>query len=151
MRKLWSGKREWKQVPGIVAIEVDGEFKVLDEETALVSSVISEIKSLFPDFEQIDGYEIDIHFRSSGYYDPGKLSGPPEKCYPADGDDERLLDYVIVSPAMKRGYDGARAKKLEISKDTLFEQFFQLVEEKELESDYEGDRGDYEYDRRMDD
>jgi hypothetical protein len=35
-----------------------------------------------------------IHFRSSGYYDPGVISGPPERCYPPEGDDERTLDYA---------------------------------------------------------
>jgi len=34
-------------------------------------------------------YEIVIEFESSGYYDPGICSGPIEKSYPPEGEDER--------------------------------------------------------------
>jgi len=31
---------------------------------------------------------------SSGYYDPGHCSGPPENCYPEESDDERIITIV---------------------------------------------------------
>ena len=33
-----------------------------------------------------------LPFLSSGYSDPGVCSGPVERCYPPEGDDERLPD-----------------------------------------------------------
>ena len=37
---------------------------------------------------------LTIHFLSSGYYDSGCTSGPPENCYPPEGEDERILDWI---------------------------------------------------------
>ena len=45
--------------------------------------------------------EIEIEFRSSGYYDPGKTSGLPENCYPPEGEDERTVDTVLVTIGRK--------------------------------------------------
>ncbi len=42
-----------------------------------------------------DGQMI-IEFLSTGYEDSGQLYGPPEKCYPPEGSDERTLDKVSV-------------------------------------------------------
>jgi hypothetical protein len=41
--------------------------------------------------------EITIGFLSSGYYDPGKINGLPENCYPPEGEDERLIDEVRIN------------------------------------------------------
>jgi hypothetical protein len=35
--------------------------------------------------------ELEIEFVSSGYIDPGSIAGPPEKCYPPEGDEERTI------------------------------------------------------------
>lgn len=32
--------------------------------------------------------EIDLYITGDGYYDPGRISGPPEDCYPPEGDME---------------------------------------------------------------
>jgi len=37
---------------------------------------------------------IHINYRVKGYYDPGQMCGPPERCYPPEGDNEVLLDGV---------------------------------------------------------
>lgn len=33
--------------------------------------------------------ELTVNVSSTGYYDPGKTYGPPEDCYPPEGDNER--------------------------------------------------------------
>lgn len=40
--------------------------------------------------------EITVHFLSTGYYDPGQTYGPPESCYPPEGEDERTLDRIEI-------------------------------------------------------
>lgn len=37
------------------------------------------------------GGMLEIDFTSSGYSDPGFISGPPEKCYPPEGEEERTV------------------------------------------------------------
>lgn len=34
--------------------------------------------------------------RFEGYYDPGKISGPPENCYPPEGEDYRTVESIDV-------------------------------------------------------
>lgn len=49
-------------------------------------------KGVFDTFIQDEngvGYFVTVRWR--GYKDPGKLSGPPEDCYPAEGEIE--IDY----------------------------------------------------------
>jgi hypothetical protein len=33
-----------------------------------------------------DGREVDVELAFTGYYDPGRCYGPPEDCYPPDGE-----------------------------------------------------------------
>ena len=33
-----------------------------------------------------DGREVDVAVTFSGYYDPGQTYGPPENCYPPEGE-----------------------------------------------------------------
>jgi hypothetical protein len=40
--------------------------------------------------------DISIDALSSGYYDPGRISGPPDSCYPPEGEDERVITYVTL-------------------------------------------------------
>lgn len=37
----------------------------------------------------IEEAEVEIDYDVRGYYDPGCVSGPPENCYPPEGDEER--------------------------------------------------------------
>lgn len=47
--------------------------------------------------EEFEFIEFDINFVSSGYYDPGRISGPPEDCYPPEEEDEREMTSVSVT------------------------------------------------------
>ena len=38
-----------------------------------------------------EGVYIEVEAKSTGYSDPGKLSGPAEDCYPPEDDDEREI------------------------------------------------------------
>jgi len=40
--------------------------------------------------------EMEVNFLSSGYYDAGQTCGPPESCYPPEGEDERTLDTIKI-------------------------------------------------------
>ena len=33
-----------------------------------------------------DGREVDVELTFTGYYDPGRTYGPPENCYPPEGE-----------------------------------------------------------------
>lgn len=39
--------------------------------------------------KNIEDLEMEIQYDVKGYYDPGVLTGPPEYCYPPEGDEER--------------------------------------------------------------
>ena len=79
----------------------DLEAYIIDNDTELPIGLFHEIHyKLSKDLNiPLENYyrngilECDIHipFRSKGYYDPGRLYGPPEKCYPPEGDEERTL------------------------------------------------------------
>jgi len=36
-----------------------------------------------------EGGILEVDFTSSGYEDPGRVYGPPEDCYPPEGEEER--------------------------------------------------------------
>ena len=38
---------------------------------------------------------ITIQAESTGYYDPGKISGSVETCYPPEGEDDRTVESVV--------------------------------------------------------
>ena len=40
--------------------------------------------------------EMVVEWESTGYYDPGVCSGPPEKCYPPEGEDERTVTGAYI-------------------------------------------------------
>jgi hypothetical protein len=39
---------------------------------------------------------VEIEVTASGYYDPGVLDGPPERCYPPEGEITSVLMVEIV-------------------------------------------------------
>lgn len=43
--------------------------------------------------EDVAGVEHDLTVRFSGYVDPGRCYGPPENCYPPEGEIE--IDYTL--------------------------------------------------------
>ena len=52
------------------------------------SKMKSNIRSSVNMTIERDGQEIDLHIYGEGYYDSGRLSGPPEDCYPPEGEIE---------------------------------------------------------------
>ena len=53
--------------------------------------------SLLGLFICLDDAELNIEFTSEGYEDPGCTYGPPENCYPPEGEDERLLSEATIN------------------------------------------------------
>ncbi len=47
-------------------------------------------------------YDLVIEFRSSGYYDSGCISGPPDNWYPPEDDDERVPERVYCIQYIKK-------------------------------------------------
>ena len=93
-----------------------------------------------PITEEINStFELVIEGTSSGYYDPGQRYGPPEKCYPPEGNDERTFDCIYV--LQHNDIQGVKSKiKYEIPeerKEDLFEQFLEQIQD--IEIDTQGD------------
>ena len=76
--------------------------------------------------------EIIIGFSSSGYSDPGICSGPVERCYPPEGDEERTMEEVYISIP-----DSKQKIKLPLS---VQEQVYAQYEEEVMEADLPEDR-----------
>jgi hypothetical protein len=128
----------WKNIPGNACIEdvclEDGEWK--HDGNALPAAVQPILKAAFPDADKDTSLELDIEFSSSGYYDAGRVSGPPEDCYPPEGEDERTLDCITVHGP---GGSGVKFKLEGKVADAVFDHFFDIVEEVELDTDRGGD------------
>jgi hypothetical protein len=73
----------WKNIRGKLHAEIS-ELSV--ECRDLVSGLVSE-----------QDCELTIEFLSSGYYMPAKTYGPPENCYPEEGDEERIFDCATIN------------------------------------------------------
>jgi hypothetical protein len=72
-------KRSW---------DIDAEVYLEPEELPL------HLKQLLGPYEPYD--EVEVSFNAKGYDDPGYTTGLPEHCYPAEGDEERLIERVRV-------------------------------------------------------
>lgn len=135
-------KNSWSNVSGELAIELygnDGEavdtiFDAHDDQPvpAITPDMVPKIKE--------DSYDLVIEFLSSGYYDEGKTYGPPENCYPPEGEDERvpsrayLIHYVNDYPADSPAKLLRREIELSSEKmNELFDHFQTRIEEVELE------------------
>ena len=87
------------------------------------------IEDLMGNVKDGDSYELTIDFRSSGYYDPGVLSGPPEKCYPPGGAEDREMEVMTLSTGNN--------KEVKLRHDEMremFEIYRDGVEDVELET-----------------
>ncbi len=84
--------------------------------------------------EHGDEIELVIDFLSNGYHDPGRCSGPPEDCYPPEGEDEREIEDAHI-----RHYrDGQFMQELGLPKSIygdLGGQFETAINEVEIEKD----------------
>ena len=169
------GERKWSGVPGSITLEIcrklDDNDKpiepetwvVVDDEKPLSQILVDEIKTLFPEQYKIEQawFEVVIEFESSGYYQPAKIYGLPENCYPEEGYDERIVEQVMIYPESGHGYEKkgkAASKSCMAELEGLYQE---EINDKELE--YGGDDGpeydpcdkydrndDYKYDRNDD-
>jgi hypothetical protein len=92
--------------------------------------------------ELLTDVSLVLPFLSSGFSDPGHTYGPPELCYPPEGDDERLPDGLAY-------LDFGKGSKVELTKEqteTLAEFLRDELYDVDLEQEYyDGDddeRGD---------
>jgi hypothetical protein len=73
--------QKWSNVMGSVALSLDG------------LELSREAWNALEPFRTEDRDEcLEVEFTSSGYYDPGVTSGPVDRCYPPEGDDEREIE-----------------------------------------------------------
>jgi hypothetical protein len=146
MRRRGRGS-EWYGVPGCVVVECgptdEGEWIIERPSKTLPEIVVKDILKLFPlrrrfnwvknlfGLKLIDQrtFELIINFESSGYYQPAQLYGPPEKCYPAEGNDERELDGT-VEVILDRDHKGHLSKE---ASEAMFDLMQDEVYEAELE------------------
>jgi hypothetical protein len=82
--------QQWKNRPGLISKELrlQGDELLVDEEVA------DCLKSCRHQID--DGDELVIEFVSTGYYDQGVVSGPPERCHPPECEDERTITSVYI-------------------------------------------------------
>jgi hypothetical protein len=83
----------WNNIPGIFTVELAVEGNdIINSDGDVLKLSQAAVAELLP----LDVADIAIHFRSNGYYDPGVCSGPVEKCYPPEGEDERILEFATA-------------------------------------------------------
>ena len=123
-----SGKRTWSHVGGSIACELawaDGKVWDITHDRELPDWIA-------PWHDRIqDGDVLCIDFESSGYYDPGVCSGPPEKCFPPERDEERLVMAVYIRK------DGGRGDLMDLVsvRDMLAELYEKEIDSAELEDE----------------
>ncbi|MHC4091695.1 MAG: hypothetical protein ACYSVY_15745 [Planctomycetota bacterium] len=86
------GYRQWRDVPVSLSVNVHWDFAIgtlWDDDSDRPVSHVLPVEGAMAD-------EMVIDFRSSGYYDPGQMYGPPENCYPPEEDDERIVEAVTM-------------------------------------------------------
>jgi len=113
-----------------VTIEADGTLFDLDNDRAIPIRIAEEHRG-----EAVE--ELTIDARSSGYYDPGVLSGPPERCYPPEGDDERIVEGASITCGDRR---------IELSKEAA-EKLFEMYETEIMECELPDREPDHHWDR----
>lgn len=92
----------WHNVEGHITTTIhapDTDWGWADEDGSELPQELQWVLSqLYPSAGYYDGseYTLDITFLSSGYDDPGVCSGPPEGCYPPEGEDDRVLSDVFL-------------------------------------------------------
>ena len=105
--------QEWSRVGAHFTTDVP------PERFPLAPELHSQLVSLIGD----EYATLEIDFESTGYYDPGRIYGDPEKCYPAEGDDERELVAAWLD------VDGTRVELPRDLQTKLFEHFAKQIQE----------------------
>ena len=107
-------KHSWKNIPHNYSI-------LFTDEEIVNTSLPEEAKAFLLNLahQSDNSVEICFSYTSSGYYDSGKISGPPESCYPPEGEEELLLDRItidhnVIEPKIA---------------DTLFEYYYDVIYE----------------------
>ena len=120
----------WKNVPGRVYIEdicLDGVWK--HDGKSLPAAVQPMLYEAFPNADSKTSLDLDIDFLSSGSYDTGKISGPPEDCYPPESEDERTPETLTLKGGGRVVVLGGKVA------DAMFDHFKHRVEAVELDTD----------------
>ena len=128
--------------------DIDVDLKeFVDEKTA------NFIKDFYEKNEEKTMREVDltISYDVSGNYDPGRISGPPEDCYPEEWEEERTVTCAEIV------FDYANKIIVEIPSkylDKIYDAFSKEIDNKDFSppdyEDYHDDREDdydYDYDR----
>jgi len=61
---------------------------------------------------------VEVSCECWGYYDPGRLSGPPEDCYPPEG------DFEVQDITMPKGMEDYKFELTESEQETLEQDYF---------------------------
>lgn len=127
----------------IFAPNQDSSFWTDDSGADLSESIDTELKRLIPAPMTTKIYSLEITFRSKGYYDKGVISGPPEKCYPPEGEDERTVTFVNVLCDDVYVTDGSSiitdSTLPETNFDAVYEQWKNEIEDADIDTDEDDD------------
>lgn len=125
----------WNKRPFTISIDLAVERgQLIDSDGKPVDCVATPAGC--PDGECVT---LELDCESSGYYDPGRVYGMPEDCYPPEGEDER--EVVAASLTHPAGCVEIRDRS---TLDELYSRFQSRIEAEEVstEEDY-ADFDDY--------
>lgn len=77
--------------------------------------------------------DLFIKFNSQGYYDPGCVSGPIDRCYPPEGGDDRTM----IEVRFEFGDEPVPITLTREEQTAIFDHFQDVVDEREIEDNYE--------------
>ncbi len=159
------GKRNWSGVSGTLTLEVmleDGEWWDIGSGDVVPPEVSNAILKYFGDRPAVEDqparqahpgiaasepFLVEVNFSSSGYYDPGVCSGPPERCYPPEGSDERTIDSVDITPPIvgAPGYDNRHRVVLDDQEaGAIFDRYEDKINDQDLGDHDSEDYRDYD-------
>ena len=84
---------------------------------------------------------IEIDYVSSGYYDPGRIGGDPDRAYPPECDDERTITAIAITINDREWILDAKVPAEKLLIDQIAGQFQEQIDEEELDpaKDYFGE------------
>lgn len=97
MLELFEDKEKSRVIDVWIKDDKIEKFYFNDLDIDLKDHVSDEVAKYLINYYEANGNvleeaELDIKYSITGYYNPGKTSGPPEDCYPPEGDEERNVD-----------------------------------------------------------